>query len=327
MGYRLLLADDSITIQKVVELVLSPEGYEIRSFNDGEQALAEIGSYKPHIVLADIEMPKLNGYQLCERIKDNPALVHIPVILLAGAFEPFDEEQAKKVGADDYIIKPFESQELISKVKALVKDLPEQEVQQEALPESEPEKEDIEEEDPFAMLKDMPVTEQEQEPEETPSDITFSEDDLMALQKAEQETETQEGEGETFKDVLNQAMQKEEETTTVETPQPDVTTLSLPSKDELAPLIREALDERLRGVFDEAFRETLVEVVKEKTEELIRQTASSVIKTTIEQLSSQVLSAMANDIRDNTVSMLNRVIPETARELIEREIKKITAEL
>ena len=71
-------------------------------------------------MLADIEMPKLNGYQLCEKIKKNSATVHLPVVLLAGAFEPFDENYAKSVGADDYIIKPFESQELISKVKSLL---------------------------------------------------------------------------------------------------------------------------------------------------------------------------------------------------------------
>src|SRR5271169_2514469 len=119
-SYKLLLADDSLTIQKVVELVLADEHFEIKSVNDGELALEAIGSFSPHIVLADIEMPKLNGYQLCEKIKNDTATVHLPVILLTGAFEPFDEEYAKAVGADDYIVKPFESQELISKVKSLL---------------------------------------------------------------------------------------------------------------------------------------------------------------------------------------------------------------
>ncbi len=120
MPYKLLLADDSLTIQKVVELVLADEHFEIKTFIDGEQALAAIESFCPNIVLADIEMPKLNGYQLCEKIKKNASTVHIPVILLAGAFEPFDENYAKSIGADDYLIKPFESQELISKVKSLL---------------------------------------------------------------------------------------------------------------------------------------------------------------------------------------------------------------
>jgi CheY-like chemotaxis protein len=114
--HRLLLADDSITIHKVVELVLSGEGFEIKMTSDGEDALAAIPSFSPDIVLADVEMPKMNGYLLCEKIKQDPSTSRIPVLLLAGAFEPFDEESAKKVGADGFVIKPFDAQELISKI-------------------------------------------------------------------------------------------------------------------------------------------------------------------------------------------------------------------
>ncbi|OGW53297.1 MAG: hypothetical protein A2Y81_12660, partial [Nitrospirae bacterium RBG_13_43_8] len=113
---RLLLADDSITIHKVVELVLSGEGFEIKMTSDGEDALAAIPSFSPDIVLADVEMPKMNGYLLCEKIKKDPSTSKIPVLLLAGAFEPFDEESAKKVGADGFVIKPFDAQELIGKI-------------------------------------------------------------------------------------------------------------------------------------------------------------------------------------------------------------------
>jgi len=120
MAYKLLLADDSQTIQKVVELVLNREGFDILACSDGEEALKSLGTGMPDIVLADIEMPKMNGYQLCEKIKGNPATVHIPVILLAGAFEPFDEDYARSVGADDFIMKPFESHELVSKVNSLL---------------------------------------------------------------------------------------------------------------------------------------------------------------------------------------------------------------
>ena len=92
MARKLLLADDSITIQKVVELVLAEEDFEIKSVSNGEDALNILSSFKPDIVLADIEMPKVNGYQLCDNIKKDPKLSHVPVILLAGAFEPIDEE-------------------------------------------------------------------------------------------------------------------------------------------------------------------------------------------------------------------------------------------
>ena len=72
MARKLLLADDSITIQKVVELVLAEEGFEIKAVNNGEEALAAAATFKPDIVLADIEMQKMNGYQLCEKLKMNP---------------------------------------------------------------------------------------------------------------------------------------------------------------------------------------------------------------------------------------------------------------
>jgi len=119
MSKKLLLADDSITIQKVVELILADEGFEIKSVGDGEHAWDIIKEFMPDIVLADIEMPKMNGYQLCEKIKKDEGTGEIPVILLAGAFEPIDEDLLKEVEADDYIVKPFESQELISKINAI----------------------------------------------------------------------------------------------------------------------------------------------------------------------------------------------------------------
>ena len=107
MARKLLLADDSITIQKVVELVLAEEGYDIKATGNGEDALSALSSFKPDLVLADIDMPKMNGYQLCEKIKTNPATRNIPVILLAGAFEPLDDELARNVGAEDFFLKTF----------------------------------------------------------------------------------------------------------------------------------------------------------------------------------------------------------------------------
>ncbi len=116
----MLLADDSITIQKVVELILSEEDFEIQSVSNGEDALAVMDTFMPDVILADIEMPKVNGYQLCERIRQNPKTASIPVVLLAGAFEPIDADLAKQVGANDSVIKPFESQELINKMKTVL---------------------------------------------------------------------------------------------------------------------------------------------------------------------------------------------------------------
>lgn len=120
MAYRIALADDSETIRKVVQLVLEPEGFTIAAYRNGEEALEAIALDPPDLVFADIDLPKMSGVLLCTSIKDDPSTSHIPVILLAGAFESFDEDAARLSGADDIIIKPFESRELVSKVKALV---------------------------------------------------------------------------------------------------------------------------------------------------------------------------------------------------------------
>jgi len=118
---KLLLADDSITIQKVVNLTFADEGIEVISVGDGDSAMEKINESAPDLILADVNMPGLNGYQICEKIKQNAATQRIPVILLVGSFEPFDEAEAYRVGADDYLTKPFQSiRQLVSKVSDLL---------------------------------------------------------------------------------------------------------------------------------------------------------------------------------------------------------------
>ncbi|HEX8843842.1 MAG TPA: response regulator [Pyrinomonadaceae bacterium] len=120
-GRKLLLADDSVTIQKVVDLTFSDEGLEVVTTSDGQQALEKLEEFTPDIVLADVFMPGMGGYELCEHIKRTERLSHIPVMLLVGSFEPFDEEEARRVGADDYLTKPFQSiRTLIGKVRNLL---------------------------------------------------------------------------------------------------------------------------------------------------------------------------------------------------------------
>ena len=120
MGHKILLADDSITIQKVIELTFSDEDFELHTVGNGQKAIDEIRSIMPHIVLCDIIMPEKNGYEVCEFIKSSSDLKHVPVLLLTGAFEPFDQERARAAGCDGFLAKPFEPQTLISKVKELL---------------------------------------------------------------------------------------------------------------------------------------------------------------------------------------------------------------
>jgi CheY-like chemotaxis protein len=120
MGCKILLADDSITIQKVVNLTFDDEGIEVVAVSNGDHAERKLGEVNPDLVLADIFMPGKNGYELCESIKQNPQFSNIPVVLLVGAFEPFDQNEAHRVGADDHLTKPFESRKLVETVRRLI---------------------------------------------------------------------------------------------------------------------------------------------------------------------------------------------------------------
>jgi CheY-like chemotaxis protein len=120
MGKKILLADDSITIQKVIELTFSDEDFDVVTVGNGRLALEKVQEVRPDIVLCDIIMPEKDGYEVCDFIKKNPGLQHIPVLLLTGAFEPFDQDRAARVGSDGFLAKPFEPETLIAKVKELL---------------------------------------------------------------------------------------------------------------------------------------------------------------------------------------------------------------
>jgi CheY-like chemotaxis protein len=117
---KLLLADDSVTIQRVVELTFSAEDVQVVAVGDGEQAIARIPSERPDIVLADIGMPGRDGYEVASFVKTQPELAHIPVLLLAGAFEPVDEAKAEQSRCDGVLTKPFDSQQVIARVRELL---------------------------------------------------------------------------------------------------------------------------------------------------------------------------------------------------------------
>ena len=116
---RILVADDNSNIQKMVGLALKDQGIEVVAVGNGEAAVRKISDIKPDLVLADVFMPVRNGYEVCEYVKTDAALSHIPVILLVGAFDPLDEQEAQRVGADGVLKKPFVPPDpLISMVKS-----------------------------------------------------------------------------------------------------------------------------------------------------------------------------------------------------------------
>lgn len=120
MPRKILVADDSLTIQKVVELTFSDADYRLTCVANGRLALEKVSEDPPDLILADVVMPEKNGYEVCEAIKRNPATAHIPVVLLAGTFEPFDRERAERLGCDAIVSKPFDSRELFRRVETLL---------------------------------------------------------------------------------------------------------------------------------------------------------------------------------------------------------------
>jgi CheY-like chemotaxis protein len=123
---RILLADDSLTIQKVVELTFSDGEYDLVCVSNGQRALDKVAEQAPDLILADVVMPEKNGYEVCEAIKANPATARIPVVLLSGTFEPFDRDRAERLGCDAIVSKPFDSQQLLRQVEDLLARAPQE---------------------------------------------------------------------------------------------------------------------------------------------------------------------------------------------------------
>ena len=120
MHKRVLLADDSTTIQRVVELSFAGGDVSVVSVGDGDQAVESIRRSPPDLVLADIGMPGRSGYEVVEFVRSQAGLVSLPVLLLASAFDPVDEEKARRVGADGILTKPFDPDVLVGRVHELL---------------------------------------------------------------------------------------------------------------------------------------------------------------------------------------------------------------
>ena len=162
---KLLLADDSVTIRKVVEMSFVDAGVDVFSTGDGEAAMQKFIEVQPDIVLVDVEMPGPNGYQICEMIKQDAATRHIPVLLLVGSFEPFDQTEAERVEADGFLTKPFQSiHDLVARVNDLLG-------LNSSSPTPTPETADIEELYQNSFAETMPI--QDYDTEEDPFNGTY----------------------------------------------------------------------------------------------------------------------------------------------------------
>ncbi|MDH3255626.1 MAG: response regulator [Acidobacteriota bacterium] len=118
MRRKILLADDSVTIRKVVELTFMEEDYEMIAAEDGREAVAQLDVGVPDLVIADVHMPEVDGFEVCREVKRR--YPEVPVLLLVGAFEPFDPSAVEACGGDGLLKKPFDSQDLLRKVGDLL---------------------------------------------------------------------------------------------------------------------------------------------------------------------------------------------------------------
>ena len=117
---KVLVVDDEIYIVHILDFSLGMEGYEVVTALDGEQALEKVSSEKPDLIVLDIMMPKLDGYEVCKSIKSDPATRQIPVILLSAKGRNVDQKMGFDVGADDYITKPFSPRKLVERINQLL---------------------------------------------------------------------------------------------------------------------------------------------------------------------------------------------------------------
>jgi len=117
---RILVVDDEIYIVHILDFSLGMEGYEVITALDGEQALERLKKDRPDLIVLDIMMPKLDGYEVCKAIKSNPETRHIPVILLSAKGRNVDQKMGYDVGADDYITKPFSPRKLVERINQLL---------------------------------------------------------------------------------------------------------------------------------------------------------------------------------------------------------------
>jgi CheY-like chemotaxis protein len=166
MSHKLLLADDSVTIQRVIELTFADEDVQLTCVGDGAQAIERIAADPPDIVLADVGMPEKDGYDVAGFIKNDPKLRHIPVLLLTGAFEPIDEERARAVGCDGVLAKPFEPQMVITRVKELLAEASRPPVAARAIP-------------PSAVPAAAPAPVPVEEPAPQPRTVTMSREEMQ----------------------------------------------------------------------------------------------------------------------------------------------------
>jgi DNA-binding response OmpR family regulator len=120
MGKRVLIADDEPNIVVSLEFLMRQQGFEVKSVGNGEEALAAMAAFAPDLVLLDVMMPRLSGYEVCQKVRANPDWAHVKIVMLSAKGRDIEVSKGMAMGADAYVTKPFATAELIAQVRALL---------------------------------------------------------------------------------------------------------------------------------------------------------------------------------------------------------------
>ncbi|MEK6678139.1 MAG: response regulator [Nitrospirota bacterium] len=316
MPKKLLLADSSITIQKVVEISLSDEGFKVTSTRDGDTAFKLAKEIRPDVVLADIFLPSIDGYELCKKMKEDPELKNIPVILLVGKSDSFDMSRANLCGAADFINKPFESSELIEKVKSYsVSDADIEVVELTEEGDVMPAVETLlsvdvpskPEEDIVSSLKEVVETLSEKEPEEDMGLVSFEN-----LDKARELEDS----------IIPKALpiKPKEEKAEENIPFYDITELEEPAeaKIEAKPVSKEDIDSAIKGmVSPDELKQRLASVIQSSVSGLLKTVSANDLKGQIVSAAQKYSKEIASGIsKEEIMAEMSRILNQIVRERV-----------
>ena len=120
MGKKILIADDEPNIVVSLEFLMKQQGYEVKVARDGEEALAAVAAFGPDLILLDVMMPRMSGYDLCQKVRENPAWQGIKIIMLSAKGRDVEVTKGMAVGADAYVTKPFSTKDLLARVREML---------------------------------------------------------------------------------------------------------------------------------------------------------------------------------------------------------------
>lgn len=122
MAKRVLIVDDEANIVISLEFLMEQAGYDIRVAKNGQEALEQVTEFQPDLVLLDVMMPKINGFEVCRRIREEPAWQNIKIVMLTAKGREVEVTKGLALGADSYITKPFSTKELMAEVRRMLDD-------------------------------------------------------------------------------------------------------------------------------------------------------------------------------------------------------------